>query len=99
MADENAIGLIFAVEQKDDQWKFNQLEVDLFEPQTYEQAMSCTSSELWMEAMQQEINSQQNNNTWELEEIPAETKKLNLKWCTKSRKPLTARLYTKQDWW
>jgi hypothetical protein len=50
------------------------------EPQTYEEALESEHGEYWKHAMDAEIESLQKNNTWVLEDLPAERKALRGKW-------------------
>ena len=40
------------------------------DPITYEEAVSCPQSELWLDAMRDEIQSMRHNGVWELNELP-----------------------------
>lgn len=53
------------------------------EPRNYKQA---TTERNWREAMQQEINSIEQNDTWKLTELPAGSKVIGLKWVYKIKR-------------
>ena len=40
------------------------------DPMTYAEAVSCPQSELWLDAMKDEIQSMRHNGVWELVELP-----------------------------
>ncbi|CAL9094312.1 unnamed protein product, partial [Musa textilis] len=44
------------------------------DPETFSQAMSCKESDLWYNAMKEEINSMKSNEVWDLVELPNEAK-------------------------
>lgn len=53
------------------------------EPTTYRQAISCSDSLKWIEAMKNEYNSLIMNKTWELCKLPAGRKPVDCKWVYK----------------
>lgn len=55
------------------------------EPRTYEEAISGPESVNWMNAMQQEINSINKNNTWTLCNIPSGHPVIGCKWVYKTK--------------
>ena len=56
--------------------------IDL-EPSSYEEAMECKGSEKWLGAMEEEIQSFLNNQTWELVEKPKGKNIVDCKWIYK----------------
>lgn len=59
---------------------------DLFEPRTFNEAISCKDSEKWMGAMQEELRSIEDNCTWELTELPYGRKAIGSKWVYKVKR-------------
>jgi ATP-binding cassette subfamily B (MDR/TAP) protein 1 len=53
---------------------------DQAEPQTFKQACSDINSVFWMDAMRDEIDSLNSNQTWYLVPLPANRKALKNKW-------------------
>lgn len=53
------------------------------EPKTYKQAMSSPHSDMWLEAMQDEMNSLTNTGTYELTELPKDRKAIGCRWVYK----------------
>lgn len=51
-----------------------------FEPLSYEEAKNCEDSEKWIEAMDNEIDSLKENNTWTLVNLPEGRKAISNKW-------------------
>ncbi|KAL6337594.1 hypothetical protein AAG906_037187 [Vitis piasezkii] len=60
-----------------------QLEND---PQTFSQAISCKESNLWYDAMKDEMNSMASNGVWNLVELPNGAKAIGCKWVFKTKK-------------
>lgn len=56
---------------------------NLYEPQTHTQAISCKDKEKWIKAIESEINSLRDNETWELVELPKGRKAIPCKWIFK----------------
>ena len=54
--------------------------------ETFSQAMSCSESILWYNAMEDEINSMASNRVWDLIELPECAKAIGCKWIFKSKK-------------
>lgn len=61
-------------------------ESDNFEPKTYQEAISCTDKEKWLQAMQEELTSIDQNKTWELVDLPAGRQAIGSKWVFKIKK-------------
>ena len=40
------------------------------DPKTFSQALSCKESDLWYNAMKDELNSMKSNEVWDLVELP-----------------------------
>lgn len=55
------------------------------EPKTYNDAISCDNKEQWIEAMSEEMQSIQENETWDLVELPAGSKAIGCKWVFKRK--------------
>lgn len=49
-------------------------------PENYNEAINCSDSEKWQEAMNKEIDCLNKNNTWKLVKKPEDKKVLDLKW-------------------
>jgi hypothetical protein len=55
----------------------------VFEPQSYEEALNCEDRFHWLAAINAELNSLLANDTWELEERPANCRPIGVKWVFK----------------
>lgn len=55
----------------------------VYEPRTYDEAMNCPDRDQWMVAMVEELNSIEDNNTWELTDLPLGRKSIGSKWVFK----------------
>ena len=49
------------------------------DPESFRQAMSCKESNLWYDAMNDEMNSMKNNDVWDLVELPNGEKSIGCK--------------------
>jgi hypothetical protein len=56
------------------------------DPKSFSQAMSCKESELWYDAMKEEMNSIKSNEVWDLVELPNGAKAIGCKWVFKTKK-------------
>ena len=56
------------------------------DPITYEEAVSCPQSELWLDAMRDEIQSMRHNGVWELNELPEGQRPIGCKWVYKTKR-------------
>jgi len=56
------------------------------DPESFSQAMSCKESELWYNAMKEEMNSIKSNEVWDLVELPNGAKAIGCKWVFKTKK-------------
>uniref|UniRef100_A0A2N9I7X4 Integrase catalytic domain-containing protein n=1 Tax=Fagus sylvatica TaxID=28930 RepID=A0A2N9I7X4_FAGSY len=56
------------------------------DPKSFSQAMSCKESELWYNAMKEEMNSMKSNGVWDLVELPNGVKAIGCKWVFKTKK-------------
>lgn len=56
------------------------------EPQSFDEAMSAADSALWKKAMDEEIMSLHENNTWELCDLPVHAKAIPVKWLYKIKR-------------
>jgi hypothetical protein len=54
-----------------------------FEPKTYEEAIECQNSSRWIKAMTEEIAAIEENDTWELVDLPRGRKAIGSKWVFK----------------
>lgn len=59
------------------------------EPETLQEALNSELAEFWKQAMDDEIKSLKQNNTWTLEETPAGMKPIPVKWVYKVKKDAT----------
>ncbi|KAL1198052.1 Retrovirus-related Pol polyprotein from transposon TNT 1-94 [Cardamine amara subsp. amara] len=64
-------------------------EVDTYEPSTYREAISGTEAERWFAAMGDEMESHQNNNTWDLVTEPHGRKIVTCKWIFKKNEGIS----------
>ena len=55
-------------------------------PINYEEAVSCPQSELWLDAMRDEIQSMRHNGVWELNELPEGHRPIGCKWVYKTKR-------------
>nr|GEX10023.1 zinc finger, CCHC-type [Tanacetum cinerariifolium] len=58
-------------------------EEDTHEPLTYQEAVACEDSSMWMAAMKEEMDSLRKNKTWELVDHQAKQKLVSYKWLFK----------------
>jgi transposase InsO family protein len=56
------------------------------DPEFFSQAMSCKESELWYNAMKEEMNSMKSNGVWDLVELPNGVKAIGCKCVFKTKK-------------
>jgi hypothetical protein len=56
------------------------------DPESFLQAMSCKETELWYNAMKEEMNSMKSNQVWDLVELPNGVKAIGCKWVFKTKK-------------
>ena len=56
------------------------------DPETFDQVMSCKESNLWYDAMKDEMNSRQSNIVWNLVDFPNRTKAIGYKWVFKTKR-------------
>ena len=56
------------------------------DPETFDQVMSCKESNLWYDAMKDEMNSMQSNKVWNLVELPNGAKSINCKLVFKTKR-------------
>ncbi|RVW50232.1 Retrovirus-related Pol polyprotein from transposon TNT 1-94 [Vitis vinifera] len=59
------------------------------DPESFSQAMSCKESELWYNAMKDEMSSMRCNDVWDLVELPNGVKTIGCKWVFKTKKDLS----------
>jgi hypothetical protein len=60
--------------------------VDLEEPKSYTEALNSKATDLWQQAMDEEMASLLSNNTWSLETPPAGVKPIPVKWVYKIKR-------------
>ena len=56
------------------------------DPEMFSRAISSKESELWYEAMKDEMNSMASNRVWDLVEFPYGVKAIGCKWVFKTKK-------------
>ena len=56
------------------------------DPETFSQALSCKESDLWYNAMKDELNSMKSNEVWDLVELPQGAKAIGCKWVYKTKR-------------
>lgn len=56
------------------------------EPQTFEEAVSGVDGELWRQAMDEEMSSLHENETWEMVDLPAYAKAIPVRWVYKIKR-------------
>ncbi|RVW64595.1 Retrovirus-related Pol polyprotein from transposon TNT 1-94 [Vitis vinifera] len=56
------------------------------DPESFSQTMSCKESELWYNAMKDEMSSMKCNDVWDLVELPNGAKTIGCKWVFKTKK-------------
>ena len=56
------------------------------DPKSFSQAMSCIESELWYNAIKDEMSSIRCNDIWDLVELPNDAKVIDCKWVFKTKK-------------
>ena len=56
------------------------------DPMTYAEAVPCPQSELWLDAMRDEIQSMRHNGVWELVELPEAHRPIGCKWVYKTKR-------------
>lgn len=77
-------------------------------PVTFQQAIECSNSEKWIDAMKEELKSMSDNNVWDLVELPEGYKRVGYKWVFKTKRDskgniekykarLVAKGYTQKD--
>lgn len=75
-----------APEHLKDYHLFKACESESFEPKTYKQATTCKDSHKWFRAMCEELNSIEENNTWECVKLPKGKNAVGSKWVYKLKK-------------
>ena len=65
-------------------------EIDSFESTTYQEAICCSEAEEWTMDMNEEMESIQNNQTWDLVELPEDKQVVGCKWIFKKKSRLFA---------
>ena len=61
------------------------MEDDFFEPKTYLEAITCKQGHLWKEAMEEELQSLEKNQTWEEIDLPKGKTTVGSKWVYKTK--------------
>ncbi|KAL0382894.1 UNVERIFIED_CONTAM: Retrovirus-related Pol polyprotein from transposon TNT 1-94 [Sesamum calycinum] len=56
------------------------------DPINFHQAMECSNSQKWIDAMNEEIKSMKDNDVWELVQSPEDTKPIGCKWIFKTKR-------------
>lgn len=58
---------------------------EIIEPKTYDEAIESDERELWLTAMQEEIESHESNSTWVLVDLPSGKTAIGGKWVFKAK--------------
>ena len=93
--------IVYALEHESD------LSIDN-DPVSFDQAMSGENSDKWLMAMKEELKSMDDNNVWEMTELPKYSKRVGCKWVFKTKRDskgnverykarLVAKGYTQKD--
>ena len=93
--------IVYALEHESD------LSIDN-DPVSFDQAMSGENSDKWLMAMKEELKSMDDNNVWEMTELPKDSKRVGCKWVFKTKRDskgnverykarLVAKCYTQKD--
>ncbi|XP_057975374.1 uncharacterized protein LOC131162792 [Malania oleifera] len=53
---------------------------------SFSQAISCDNSDKWMDAMKEELKSTEQNEVWDLAELPEDCKRFGCKWVFKTKR-------------
>ena len=64
---------------------YNVLFLENNEPTTYAEAMESPDSELWLEAMRSELKSMDDNQVWNLVDLPDGVQTIECKWIFKKK--------------
>ena len=56
------------------------------EPQSYEEAINSHEKDLWLKAMEKELQTLNTNNTWSIVDLPANNKPISTRWVYKIKK-------------
>ncbi|KAK8523055.1 hypothetical protein V6N12_073766 [Hibiscus sabdariffa] len=64
------------------------------EPKTYQEALSSSDSEKWLEAMRSEMDSMSDNQVWTLVEPPEGVKPIGCKWVFKKKTDMDGNVHT-----
>ena len=56
------------------------------DPQMFSQAINCSNSKLWYDAMKDEMESMAHNDVWDLVKLPKGAKAIGCKWVYKTKK-------------
>ena len=59
---------------------------------TYAEAVSCLQSELWLDAMRDEIQSMRHNGVWEVVELLEGHRSIGCKWVYKTKRDLKGKI-------
>ena len=62
---------------------------DASEPATYSEAVDSVDKEKWISAMQEEMQSLEKNDTWEIVSLPKQKKLVRCKWVFKRKEGLS----------
>ena len=64
-----------------DEYAANKCEIDeIKEPKNFNEACVLPEKDFWFEAMQEELQAIDENDTWELVDLPADRKTIGCKW-------------------
>ena len=64
------------------------------EPVSFKQALKCSNSEKWLNAMKEELKSMDDNKVWDLVELPKGSKRVGCKWVFKIKRDSKGNIIT-----
>lgn len=62
---------------------YTTIDFEHFEPQKFNEAINCPEKDMWIKAMNEELNSMEQNRTWSLVDLPSNRKSVGCTWVFK----------------